>query len=205
MNPYLCFIIHTLFLKKRRGYFNRLRLSVRLSVRPSVCPSRYLLLNRWRKFNQIWCVSCSHGKGVQRHIFLGPAPWGPWEGPKGQILLNIIKFQLQSQFQRFLNQTLCVFSQMKDIKHIRRDFHFLAWVMHQGSNLGVPWGVEWSKKKLFPKFNQIWCVSNLHQWHMQQHNFIGPHPLGPWGGAKRSNIIKSQSQSQFQRLFNQTL
>ena len=39
---------------------------------------------------------------------------------------------------------------------------------------------------------------------MQQHNFLGPHPLGPWGGAKRSNIIKSQSQSQFQRFFNQT-
>ena len=28
--------------------------------------------------------------------------------------------QLQSQFQRFLYQTLCVFSQMKDTKHIRR-------------------------------------------------------------------------------------
>ena len=45
----------------------------------SVRPSRYLLLNRWTKFNQIWCVSCSHGKGVQRHIFFGPAPWGPGE------------------------------------------------------------------------------------------------------------------------------
>ena len=48
-------------------------------------------------------------------FFFGPASWGPWEGPKGQISLNIIKFQLQSQFQRFLNQTLCVFSQMKEI------------------------------------------------------------------------------------------
>ena len=138
-------------------------------------------------------------------FFFGPTPWGPGEGPKGQILLNIIKYQLQSQFQRFLNQTLCVFSQMKDLKHIRWDFHSLAWVMPQGSDLGVPWGVEWSKKNFFPKFNQIWCVSNLHQWHMQQHNFFGPHPLGPWGGAKRSNIIKSQSQSQFQRFLNQTL
>ena len=94
---------------------------------------------------------------------------------------------------------------MKDIKHIRRDFHSVAWVMPQGSDLGVPWGVEWSKKNFFPKFNQIWCVSNLHQWHMQRHNFSGPNPLGPWGGAKRSNIIKSQSKSQFQRLLNQTL
>ena len=60
------------------------------------------------------------------------------------------------------------------------------------------------QKNFFTKFNQIWCVSNLHQWHMQRHNFFGPHPLGPWGGAKRSNI-KSQSQSQFQRFLNQTL
>ena len=76
--------------------------------------------------------------------------------------------------------------------------------MPQASDLGVPWGVEWSKKN-FQKFNQIWCESYLHQWLMQRHNFFGPHPLGPWGGAKRSNIIKSQSQSQFQRFFNQTL
>ena len=82
-------------------------------------------------------------------FFFGPAPWGPGEGPKGKILLNI-KFQLQSQFQRFLSQTLYVFSQMKDIKHIRRDFHSLAWVMPQGSDLGVPWGgLSGQKKKIF--------------------------------------------------------
>ena len=46
--------------------------------------------------------------------FFGPAPWGPGEGPKGQIPLNIIKFQSQSQFQRvFFNQTVCVFSHMR--------------------------------------------------------------------------------------------
>ena len=92
---------------------------------------------------------------------------------------------------------------MKDIKHIRRNFYSVAWVMPQGSDLGVPWGVEWSKKLFFPKFNKIWCVSYLHEWHMQRHNFFGPHPLGPYGGVKWSNIIKSQSQSQFQRFLNQ--
>ena len=79
------------------------------------------------------------------HFFLAP---GPGEGPKGQISLNIIKFQLLSQFQRFLNQTLCVFSQMKDIKHIRRDFHLTALVMPQGWDLGVPWGL-WGQKNFF--------------------------------------------------------
>ena len=82
------------------------------------------------------------------HFFFGPAPWGPGEGPKGQISLNIIKFQLQSQFQRFFNQTLCVFSHMKDIKHIRRDFHLVAWVMPQGSDLRVLWGV-WGSNFFF--------------------------------------------------------
>ena len=40
-------------------------------------------------------------------------------------------------------QTLCVFSQMKDTKHIRGDFHSVAWVMPQGFDfevLGVPRG-----------------------------------------------------------------
>ena len=73
--------------------------------------------------------------------FFGPAPWGPGEGPKGQISLNIIKFQLQSQFQRFLDQTFCVSSEMKDIKHIRWDFHLATWVMPQKWDLGVPWGL----------------------------------------------------------------
>ena len=141
---------------------------------------------------------------MQRHIFFGPAPWGPGEGPKGQISLNIIKFQLLSQFQRFLNQTLCVFSQMKDIKHIRQDFHLAAWVMPQGWDLGVPSGVLGSIFFFFRNSTRF-GVSYLHEWHMQWHHFLGPRPLGPWGGAKKSNIIKSELQSQFQRFLNQTL
>ena len=118
-------------------------------------------------------------------FFFCPAPWGPGEGPKGQISLNIIKFQLLSQFQKFLNQTLCVFSQMKDIKHIRRDFHLAAWVMPQGWDLGVPWGGCGVKKFFFPKINQIWCVSCLHEWHIQRHRFfLVPAPWGPGEGPK---------------------
>ena len=124
--------------------------------------------------------------------FFGPALWGPGEEPKGQISLNIIKFQLQSQFQRFFNQTVCVFSHMKDIKHIRRDFHLAAWVMPQGWDFGYRGG--WGASIFFSKFNQIWCVSYLHEWHMHWHHFLGPQHLGPWGGAKRSNIIKSELQ-----------
>ena len=89
------------------------------------------------------------------------------------------------------------------IKHIRPDFHSATWVMPQGWDLGVPWGVE-GVKKFFPKF-QPELVCKLHGWHMQQHIFMGLHPLRPWGGAKSSNIIKSHLLSQFRRFLNQTL
>ena len=91
------------------------------------------------------------------HFLGGSAPWCPGEGPKGQISLNVIKFQLQSQFQRFFNQTLCVVSHMKDIKHIRRDFNLVAWVMPQGSDLGVPYGVWGVQKHFFEIQPDLMC------------------------------------------------
>ena len=89
-------------------------LSVRLSVRQSVrhAISSLTIGRNPTKFGV--CVAHMNG-ACNGTFFFGPAPWGPGEGPKGQISLNIIKFQLLSQFQRFLNQTLCVFSQIKDI------------------------------------------------------------------------------------------
>ena len=69
---------------------------------------------------------------ARKGTFFGP-PLGPWGGAKRS---NIINFQLLSQFQIFLNQTLCVFSQMKDLKHIRRAIHSVALVMPQG------WGLK---------------------------------------------------------------
>ena len=138
---------------------------------------------------------------MQQHIFWS-LPLGPGEGPKGQISLNIIKFQLQSQFQ-----SLCVFSHMKDIKHIISDGIFI-WPpgsCPRGGTWGNCGGVGKVKKKCFSKFNQIWCVSYLPEWHMHCHHFLGPPPLGPWGGAKGSNIIKFALQSQFQTFLNQTL
>ena len=71
-------------------------------------------------------------------IFWVPAPWGLGEGPKAQISLNL---NYKVNFKDLLIQTLCVFSQMKDIKHIRWAFLLAAWVMPQGWDLVVPWGV----------------------------------------------------------------
>ena len=78
-------------------------------------------------------MSYLHEWHMQRHNILGPCPLGPWGEAKRA---NIIKSQLQSQFQRFLHQTLCVFSQMEDIKHIRQDLYSVPWVMPQGVGLG---------------------------------------------------------------------
>ena len=90
------------------------------------------------------------------HFCFGPRPLGPLRGAKRA---NIIKSQLLSQFQRFLNQTLCVFSQIKDIKHIRRDFHSTAWVMSQGWDLGVLWGVGGQKYLFFSEIQpELVCV-----------------------------------------------
>ena len=107
-------------------------------------------------------------------------------------------YYLHSQFQRFLFQTLCVFSQMKDTKHIRC-FLFCR----PGHALGVGLGGDLGAKTKFcpavcplcylllnhwTKINQIWCVSYSHKLCAQRIFFL-PRPLGPWGGVRRSNII----------------
>ena len=40
------------------------------------------------------------------------------------------------------------FSQMKDTKHIRQDFHSVAWVMPRGGTLGC-WGCPGGQKFIF--------------------------------------------------------
>ena len=64
-------------------------------------------------------------------IVLAPPPR---EGSKGLISLN---FNYKVICKDFLYQTLCVFSQIKDTKHIQRDFHSVAWVMPQGRDFGA--------------------------------------------------------------------
>ena len=112
-----------MFKKKRRmGYCSHLCPSIRLLS---------YLLNHWTKFNQIWCVSYSHECGVKRQVFF---TLGHGEGSKGQIF----NFNYKVNFKTKL---LCVFSQMKDTKHIGLDFHSVAWVMPQGGGrLGYPAG-----------------------------------------------------------------
>ena len=71
---------------------------------------------------------------------------------------------------------------MKDIKHNRRDFQSVTWVMPKGWDFGRysrGWG-----SKLIPNFNQISCVSFSHEWHVQRHIFFVPRPCGLGEGPK---------------------
>ena len=52
---------------------------------------------------------------------------------RGQISFN---FNYKVNFKDFYTK-LCVFSQMKNTKHIRRDFHSVTWVMPQGWYFGA--------------------------------------------------------------------
>ena len=121
-----------------------------------------------------------------------PALWGTWGGgggAKGQLLLTIIKFQLLSQFQRSLKQTLCVYSQMKDIKQIRRDFHSAAWFMAQGWDFGVWWVVGGCQNFFSPKFNQSWCVSYMNDTCNGTIIWVPP-PPPPHGALGRGQKVK---------------
>ena len=78
--------------------------------------------------------------GCATAYFVGPAP-GALEWAKRSNMIKYHKLHLQSQFQRFLNQTLFVYLQMKDMEHFRQDFNLVARVMPHRWDLGVLWGV----------------------------------------------------------------
>ena len=176
--------------------------SVRLSIRPS---ARYAIspLNHRTKFNQIWCVSYSHKWGAQRQFFFAPAPWGPWEGSKGQISFN---FNYKVNF-KYLYTKLCVCTYKWKIQSISDEIFIRSpGSCPRGGCLRV-------KIKFRPavcpicylllnhwtKFNQIWCVSYSHKWGVQRH-FFG---RAPWWGVKVKyhliSITKSISNSYTKR------
>ena len=82
--------------------------------------------------------------GVQHQTVFGPAPRGPGEGPKVKYhLISITK-----PISKTLYQTLCVFSQIEDTKHIKRDLHHVGWIMPQGWDFGAL-GCPGGSKKLY--------------------------------------------------------
>ena len=69
-----------------------------------------------------------------KSISFGPAPCGP--GSKSQTI------SITKSISNFSYQILCVFSQIKNIKHIERDFHSVTRVMPQGRDFGSKFTVS---------------------------------------------------------------
>ena len=138
------------FLKKRRGYCNRLR--------PSVCPLCYLLLNHWTKYNQIWCVSYWHEWGVQRQTFFCPPPGALGRGQKVKYhLISITK----SISKNFIPNFVCVLTNER-YKTYQTRFSFCPLGQAPGVGLWGAGGAEGVKKKFF----QTWScgISNWRGW-----------------------------------------
>ena len=121
--------------KRYKTYQTGLKDTGRGQISPSIILS---LLNHSTKFGML----VTPINGACNRTFLWPRPLGPCGWVKRS---NIIKFHLQSQFERLLYRTFYVFSQIKDIKHTEQDFHLVAWVMPQGRD----WVLEGSKVKFF--------------------------------------------------------
>ena len=99
---------------------------------PSVRPSRYLLLNHWMKFNQIWCVNYSHKWGAQRQFFLALPPGALGWGQKVKYhLISITK----SISKIFIPNFVCVLTNER-YKTYQTGF-FFTWVNALGVGLGV--------------------------------------------------------------------
>ena len=107
------------------------------SVRPSVCPSGYLLLNRRSESNQIWCVSCLHEWLAQEHVCFWPRPQGPWGGVKRSNFGPISsKFNYKVIFKDFYPK-LCMFTQYQRMFNILNGIFLFR---HLGHALGVGLG-----------------------------------------------------------------
>ena len=89
---------------------------------------------------------------MQQQIFLGPPPGAL--GRNQKVKYNLISFT--KSISKILSQTLCAFSQMKDTKHIRRDFHsiLLPEPCPRDGTLGH-WGAQGVKKSFIFKHGHM--------------------------------------------------
>ena len=131
------------------------------------------------KFNQIWCVSYWHEGGVQRQTKIWPCPLG-----RGQKVKYHFISVTKSVSKIFIPNFVCVLTNER-YKHIRQDFHSVAWVMPQGWDFGALGVPRWSKIY----FIQIWScgISNGLGWRAEQNAskifILGSH-WWPWGEVK---------------------
>ena len=61
-----------------------------LQLPPSIRPSRYLLLDDWSEFKQIWYKAFLYPEGVQEHSHILPHPLGPLGEIYEKAILSLI-------------------------------------------------------------------------------------------------------------------
>ena len=81
------------------------------------------------------------------NFFFGPAPWGPGEGPKGQISFN---FNYEVNFKDFFTK-LCLFFTNERYKTYQTGFSFCPLGHAPGVGLGAPRG----SKNFFFKHSHV--------------------------------------------------
>ena len=115
----------------------------------------------------------------------------------GGVKRSSSNFNYKVKFQSLVYQTFCVFSQMNDSKHIRRNLNSVTWVMPRGWYFGAL-GAQKVKIILF----QTWsCGISNRRGCRAEHNASKKIILWsnkwPWGEVKRSNNIKFWLPCQF--------
>ena len=74
------------------------------------------------------------------------------------LVAYVLNFNYKVNFKDFYTKLSVYTQQMKDTKHIRRDFHSVAWVMPQGLDFGAL-GV--------PRGSNNYFFSNMVMWHIK--------------------------------------
>ena len=123
----------------------------------------------------------AHVKGQRsnHHIFkFQPNPSWAKKTAKPLHVLSITK----SISKNFKPNFVCLLTNER-YKTYQTGFFFGHLGHAPGVGLGGTVGVVGSKK-IISKFNPIWCVSYLHEWHMQGHHFWVPAP-GALGRGKK--------------------
>ena len=97
-----------------------------------------------KKFFQTWSCGISNWRGRQAeqnasNIFILGSNWWPWGEVKRSNIFNM------SISKIFIPNSLCVFSQIKDRKHIEQNFNSVARVMPRGGTCGC-WGGQKLKR-----------------------------------------------------------
>ena len=85
----------------------------------------------------------------QKNLALPPGALGRGQKVKYHLI------SITKSISKIFYQTLCLFSQMKDTKHIRQDFNSVSWVMPQGSDFVVLGVLRGSKIFFFFKQGNV--------------------------------------------------